>query len=75
MVVPRYGSIPASWVRMSDQSPDDEYRGPTAVGHFKVPGRGTSYSMSIDGHDIQVWITEKRKLVRVYVDHKEWAEA
>ena len=54
---------------------DDDYRGPTRIGHFKVPGRGTSYSMDIDGHGIQVWITEKRKLVRVFVDHKEWAEA
>lgn len=53
----------------------DNYRGPTTIGHLQVPGRGTSYSMDIDGHDVQVWITEKRKLVRVYVDHKEWAPA
>jgi len=49
-----------------------EYRGPKAIGHFTMPGRGTSYSFKLEGHDIQLYVTEKRKKVRVFVDHEEW---
>ncbi|MBB0990046.1 hypothetical protein G6009_00890 [Dietzia sp. SLG510A3-30A2] len=51
----------------------DEYRGPTSIGHFTMPGRGTSYHMDFEGeHNVQVYITEKRKQIRVFVDHEEW---
>lgn len=53
----------------------DEYEGPDQIGYAKFPGRGTSYHFDIAGHDFQVYITEKRKLVRVHVDHEEWAPA
>ena len=40
------------------------------VGRF--PGRGNTYYLKLAGHDVQVYLTEKRKSVRVFVDHKEW---
>ena len=49
-----------------------EYRGPTEIGHFTMPGRGTSYHADYDGHDVQVYVTEKRKKVRIFVDGDEW---
>lgn len=51
------------------------YEGPTEIGHYKLAGRGTSYFLKIADHEFQIWITEKRKLVRVFVDHEEWAPA
>lgn len=41
-----------------------------AVGRF--PGRGTTYYLDLAGHNVQIYLTEKRKRVRVFVDHKEW---
>ena len=52
-----------------------DYRGPTEIGHFTMPGRGTSYHADHDGHDVQVYVTEKRKKVRVFVDGDEWKKA
>lgn len=41
-----------------------------SVGRF--PGRGNTYYLDLAGHNIQLYVTEKRKLIRVFVDHKEW---
>lgn len=49
-----------------------EYRGPNEIRHFTMPGRGTSYYADYDGHDVQVYVTEKRKKIRVFVDGDEW---
>jgi len=43
----------------------------TDIGHHRWPGRGDTYYLKIAGHDIQIYVTEKRKLVRVFVDHRE----
>lgn len=48
------------------------YEGPTEIGHFTVPGRGTSYTAEYAGHQVQVYITEKRKQIRIFVDGHEW---
>lgn len=56
-------------------SDDKDYEGPNEIGHFKWPGRGTTYSFKISGHDFQIYVTEKRKKVRIFVDREEWAEA
>lgn len=48
------------------------YEGPTEIGHFTIPNRGTSYHMQFAGHDVQIYITEKRKKIRVFIDHEEW---
>lgn len=52
-----------------------DYRGPTEIGHFTVAGRGTSYYANYEGHDVQVYVTEKKKLIRVFVDGDEWKKA
>ena len=52
-----------------------DYRGPTEIGHFTVAGRGTSYHADYEGHDVQVYVTEKKKLIRVFVDGDEWKKA
>jgi hypothetical protein len=49
-----------------------DYRGPDTIGHMTIPGRGTSYRADYDGHEVQVYVTEKKKLIRVFVDGKEW---
>jgi hypothetical protein len=43
----------------------------TDVAVGTLPGRGTTYRLNLAGHDIQLYVTEKRKLVRVFVDHRE----
>lgn len=48
------------------------YNGPTEIGYFTVPGRGISYHMEIGGHNVQIYLTEKRKKIRVWVDYEEW---
>lgn len=51
-----------------------DYRGPTEIGHYSSP-RGASYTMTIEGHDVQVYVTAKRKQIRVFVNHDEWKKA
>lgn len=51
-----------------------EYDGPKEIGWASMPGRGTTYDGKFGGHDVQVYITEKRKAIRVFVDNKEWKE-
>lgn len=48
-----------------------EHRGPTEVGYFSSP-RGASYTMNIEGHYIEIYVTAKRKQVRVFVDGYVW---
>jgi hypothetical protein len=48
------------------------YKGPDQIGWAYWPGRGTTYHGDFDGHDVQVFVTEKRKRVRVFVDGKEY---
>lgn len=50
---------------------EDEYRGPETVSYMRWPGRGRSYHMLIEGHDVQFSVSEKGKRVRVFVDGKE----
>jgi len=45
---------------------------PAEIGVFTVPGRGTSYSATYGPHDVQIYLTEKRKAIRVFVDGSEW---
>lgn len=47
------------------------YEGPDCIGYIEWPGRGTTYDFKLAGHDIQLYVTEKRKKVRVFVDHQE----
>ena len=49
-----------------------DYRGPAEIGHFTVPGRGTTYNADFEGHRVQVYVTEKRKRIRVFVSGVEW---
>ena len=49
-----------------------EYDGPDSIGFATWPGRGTTYSAKYADHDVQVYVTEKRKKVRVFVDGVEW---
>jgi len=49
-----------------------EYEGPDQIGYAVWPGRGTTYHFPIAGRSIEVYVTEKKKLVRVYVDGVEW---
>lgn len=58
-------SEPKSWILLPALDLTD-------IGHYKWPGRGSTYYLKIAGHDIQVYITEKRKKIRVFVDHAEW---
>ena len=53
---------------------DDEYNGPTQIGWSSMAGRGTSYSADYDGHNVQVYVTEKRKRVRIWVDGVEYVK-
>lgn len=50
---------------------DDLARG-GGLSRFTVPGRGTSYTSTYGGHEVQVYVTEKRKNIRVFVDGQEW---
>jgi len=52
-----------------------DYNGPTQIGYSSRAGRGTSYSADYDGHNVQVYVTEKRKQVRVWVDGIEYRKA
>jgi hypothetical protein len=52
-----------------------EYEGPDSIGWSNFPGRGTTYSFKIASRDIQVYVTEKKKLIRVHVDGVEWKAA
>lgn len=49
-----------------------EYEGPESVGYAIWPGRGTTYYFSLAGHNVQLYVTEKRKTVRVFVDRREY---
>jgi hypothetical protein len=51
-----------------------EYHGPQTIGHATFPGRGTTYDANFEGHNVQIYITEKQKRIRIYVDGKEWKE-
>lgn len=44
---------------------------PELVAWCNLPGRGTTFSYDVAGHDVQIYVTEKRKQVRVYLDHTE----
>lgn len=46
---------------------------PELVAWCNLPGRGTTFSYDVAGHDVQIYVTEKRKQVRVYLDHVEMA--
>jgi hypothetical protein len=48
-----------------------EYRGPDSISWATFPGRGRSYRMTVEGHDVEVSVSEKAKRVRVFVDGKE----
>lgn len=50
----------------------DNYEGPSSIGYALWPGRGTTYMMNFADHKVEVYLTEKRKKIRVYVDGKEW---
>lgn len=34
-------------------------------------GRGVTHYLKVGGHSVQIYITKKRKKIRVFVDHKE----
>lgn len=51
---------------------EDEFRGPTQIGYAKFPRRGTAYHADYDGHQVEVFITEKVKRIRIHVDGQEW---
>lgn len=51
---------------------EDGFEGPESIGYARFPGAGTSYYFKLAGHDVQLYVTEKRKLVRVFVDGKEY---
>lgn len=48
------------------------YNGPAEIGHATFPGRGTTYYFTLEGHDVQLYVTEKRKKLRVFIDHSEY---
>ena len=52
-----------------------ERRGLTTIGFDSRPCRGTSYLFDLEGREIQVEVTAKRKQVRVFVDGDEWKKA
>lgn len=51
--------------------PDAEYQGPETISYCRFPGRGRSYRLLVEGHDIQIAVSEKGLRVRVYVDGDE----
>jgi len=50
----------------------DEYSGPNTIRYAKFTGRGITYSADYDGYEVEVYITEKAKRIRVFVDKQEW---
>lgn len=44
---------------------------PELVAWCNLPGRGTTFSYDVAGHDVQIYVTEKQKRVRVFLDHVE----
>lgn len=48
-----------------------DYKGPNEIGWYYWPKRGTTYDFTVEGHAIQIYVTEKRKRVRIYVDGVE----
>ena len=53
-----------------------EYRGPKEISHYTRPGRGTTYTMQFErGHTVEVYVTEKRKQIRMFVNGYEWKKA
>lgn len=44
---------------------------PELVAWCNLPGRGTTFSYEVAGRNVQIYVTEKRKLVRVFLDHDE----
>ena len=44
-------------------------------GFYRKEGRGITHSFKIAGSNVQVYITEKRRKVRVFVDHEEYTKA
>lgn len=49
----------------------NDYRGPEHIAYAAFPGRGRSYRLTVEGHDIEVVVSEKATKVRVYVDGDE----
>lgn len=52
-----------------------ERRGLTTLGYYSRPGGGTTYLFDLEGREIQVGVTAKRKHVRVFVDGDEWKKS
>lgn len=48
------------------------YEGPEIIGYAQWPGRGTTYHFKLAGQDVELYITEKRKKLRVFIDYTEW---
>lgn len=44
----------------------------TDIGHHRWPGRGDTYYIDVAGRNVQLYVTEKRKKIRVFIDHQEW---
>ena len=59
-VEPKHLWLTLPWLDMKD----------LGVGTF--PGRGNTYYFKLAGHDVQLYVTEKRKKIRVFIDHEEW---
>jgi hypothetical protein len=53
----------------------DAYRGiedkPELVAWSHFAGRGTTFSYEVAGKNLQVYVTEKAKKIRVFLDHTE----
>ncbi|HWV44631.1 MAG TPA: hypothetical protein VN039_01160 [Nitrospira sp.] len=52
-----------------------EYEGPTEIGYANWPGRGTTYHFPVAGKQVEIYVTEKQKRVRLFVDAVEWKPA
>jgi hypothetical protein len=61
--------------RLPGGAPVSSYRGvddkPELVGWCNLPGRGTTFSYKVAGRDLQIYVTEKAKKVRVFLDYDE----
>lgn len=49
----------------------DQYQGPQSISWAVFPGRGRSYRIDLEGHAVELSVSEKGQRVRVFVDGKE----
>lgn len=54
------------------QELEDSYCGPEEIGWVHFPGGGTTYYADFDSFDIQIYVTERKRKIRIFINGKEY---